>query len=682
MQLKKLKSVIASLLPSVLIFTLITTLDGSTVRAATGFVIDHTKVENPGEFIIDQAYLDTAREMDILFGHQSVGKVISYGEDPDGAGGGGIEDLANDPQYNGRYAIDLDGLNPDPDNDDIVVGWFDGDDPETGQNGIGEVHIGANYSPASKMAEFFDFVSRSDIQAEIDVAMMKFCYVDFHFYPDQGTYIWDQLQVDLSDGTTVYGYKGFMEYLESTFPNISFVWTTAPLTREDPQGDYGTNPDRADYNDAVRAYAATNGVILFDIADIESHYYDGSSFTYCYNETEKEYLCTPYVNGTGHPSADGAERLSRGVWWLLARIAGWDDGGATYEAPTAIFSSDVSGGEAPVTVTFDASASYDSDGTIVSYDWNFGDGNTGSGSTASHEYTTAGDFTVTLTVTDNDGATGTDSLTVNITENQIPVAVAASDVTSGDIPLAVNFDGSASYDTDGTIVNYDWDFGDGNTASGSTASNTYTGVGNYTVTLTVTDDSGATDSDTLTISAINSSGIFQEVNGQVVMEAEHYEQVIDRENPINNVMYSWDEDTSVAGYTGTAALQASPDVGGSLWQEYLYEDNATEARYRVNFQTAGTFYVWIRNLCDSGTSDSLHVGIDGVGSTSMDFGQSTSWKWSGNARTGGFAEVTVTEPGEHVINVWMREDGTRMDKIILTTTPYLYPSGDGPAETL
>ncbi|MDR9451713.1 MAG: PKD domain-containing protein, partial [Acidimicrobiia bacterium] len=60
-------------------------------------------------------------------------------------------------------------------------------------------------------------------------------------------------------------------------------------------------------------------------------------------------------------------------------------------------------------ITFDGSGSTDSDGTIVSYEWTFGDGGTGTGVSPTHIYATAGDWTVTLTVTDNDGAPDTDT---------------------------------------------------------------------------------------------------------------------------------------------------------------------------------------------------------------------------------------------------------------------------------
>ena len=75
--------------------------------------------------------------------------------------------------------------------------------------------------------------------------------------------------------------------------------------------------------------------------------------------------------------------------------------------PTASFTVTPTNGTVPLTVAVDASASSDSDGTITSYAWNFGDGATSSGTstTASHQYTVAGNYTITLTITDNNAAT-------------------------------------------------------------------------------------------------------------------------------------------------------------------------------------------------------------------------------------------------------------------------------------
>ena len=83
--------------------------------------------------------------------------------------------------------------------------------------------------------------------------------------------------------------------------------------------------------------------------------------------------------------------------------------------------------------------------------------------------------------------------------NQSPNASFTAGPTTGNLPLLVYFDGSGSDDPDGTISFYSWNFGDGATASGITTSHTYNSAGNYTATLTVTDDDGATDSSSIQI---------------------------------------------------------------------------------------------------------------------------------------------------------------------------------------
>jgi PKD repeat protein len=98
---------------------------------------------------------------------------------------------------------------------------------------------------------------------------------------------------------------------------------------------------------------------------------------------------------------------------------------------------------------------------------------------------------VTLTVTDDRGATGTYDGTVTVTTPPPNVAPTARFTMSGS-GLTADFDGSGSSDSDGSVTGYTWDFGDGATGSGVTASHTYTAAGTYTVRLTVTDDAGAT----------------------------------------------------------------------------------------------------------------------------------------------------------------------------------------------
>jgi len=161
-------------------------------------------------------------------------------------------------------------------------------------------------------------------------------------------------------------------------------------------------------------------------------------------------------------------------------------------SPTATFSYACTG----LTCNFSASSSNDPDGDITAYDWTFGDGSSASGLTTSHGYTTAGTYTVTLTVTDNQDATGSDSksVTVSSTSNTPPTA-SFSYSCSG---LSCTFDGSSSNDPDtgDSITQYTWDFGGSGTllGSGGIVKYDYDSSGTYTVSLEVTDGSSATGS--------------------------------------------------------------------------------------------------------------------------------------------------------------------------------------------
>jgi PKD repeat protein len=158
-------------------------------------------------------------------------------------------------------------------------------------------------------------------------------------------------------------------------------------------------------------------------------------------------------------------------------------------------------GPAPLTVTFDATASVDSDGTIINYFWDFGDGNTANGSTASHTYA-PGNYTAQLVVTDNLGGFSTDAEPISAT-NLPPVAAFTVTSSTGTAPLAITANAATSNDPDGSITSYAWDFDTagsfpGDTASGVTANHTY-GAGVYTARLTVTDNNGVTATTTRTI---------------------------------------------------------------------------------------------------------------------------------------------------------------------------------------
>ena len=116
--------------------------------------------------------------------------------------------------------------------------------------------------------------------------------------------------------------------------------------------------------------------------------------------------------------------------------------------------------------------------------------------TTSHTFTTAGTYNTKLTVVDSQGLSGDVSTPIVVIKalpaNVKPIAVIAASELSGGEPFAFTFDASQSSDSDGSITQYNWDFGDGTTGSGKTVLHTYTSADTYTVTLQVTDDRGDT----------------------------------------------------------------------------------------------------------------------------------------------------------------------------------------------
>ena len=167
-----------------------------------------------------------------------------------------------------------------------------------------------------------------------------------------------------------------------------------------------------------------------------------------------------------------------------------DNGGATSETstiihpnapPVAVFIFNCSG----LTCNFDASGSSDSDGTVASYAWSYGDGTIGSGVSATRTYATGATYAVTLTVMDNAGVTSQTTGIVNVNAPPLPL------FTSACGGLTCSFDATASSDPDGNIASYAWSFGDATTGSGAKVARTYAASGSYPVTLIVTDNGGA-----------------------------------------------------------------------------------------------------------------------------------------------------------------------------------------------
>ena len=236
----------------------------------------------------------------------------------------------------------------------------------------------------------------------------------------------------------------------------------------------------------VAAFTATPSPLAVSVDGSTSSDPDGTIASYAWNFGD---------GGTATGATANHTYTAPGTFTVALTVT--DNGGATNttsrqvtitanQNPVAAFTSTSNA----LVLSVNGSASSDPDGTVASYAWNFGDGGTATGATATHTYATPGTYTVGLTVTDNLGATNATSQQVTVTPaNQNPVA--AFTATPG--PLSVAVDGSTSSDPDGTVASFAWNFGDGGTATGATATHTYTAGGTYTVALTVTDNAGATN---------------------------------------------------------------------------------------------------------------------------------------------------------------------------------------------
>jgi len=196
-----------------------------------------------------------------------------------------------------------------------------------------------------------------------------------------------------------------------------------------------------------------------------------------------------------------AARWTGGI--LFAVLLATAIGGCTLlnTLPVASMLATPTQGEVPLTVVFDAWESTDSDGTIRSYRWDFGDGESDRGVTVEYTYPEIGSYIATLTVRDNAGGVSEATQLIEVTGpiNRPPTELSIDAApTTGFVPLIVSFIATAT-DPDGTIESYAWEFGDGATRTGPTVAHTYIAPGTYQATLTVTDDEGATATETVNI---------------------------------------------------------------------------------------------------------------------------------------------------------------------------------------
>lgn len=341
------------------------------------------------------------------------------------------------------------------------------------------------------------------------------------------------------------------------------------------------------------------------------------------------YIDGSFVGSATLPNAiqayDGYWRLGGDTSWggTSAYFAGKLDEFALYSAPltatqiAAHYAAGTAGpNAAPVAsftethsdldVSVDGTASHDPDGSIASVSWDFGDGSpvvTGTALTATHTYADAGDYTISLTVTDdaNAATTVTRSVTVTAPPNQVPAASFEATVNGSKVTV----DGSASSDPDGTIAGYSWDFGDTTAAqTGASATHTYAEAGDYTVTLTVTDDDGATATATKQVT------IEAQASGEVVAESASWRYYYGLTALPSGWVSSafddaaWTTGAAPIGY-GTSSLGTTLDVAAST------NDRPRAVYFRTDFTVADVSKVTSLELTGAG-DDGVVIYVNGV----------------------------------------------------------------------
>ncbi|MGV3768275.1 MAG: PKD domain-containing protein, partial [Chitinophagaceae bacterium] len=265
-------------------------------------------------------------------------------------------------------------------------------------------------------------------------------------------------------------------------------------------------------------------------------------------------------------------------------------------APVANAGSDITITLPANTATLNGTSSYDSDGSISSFNWSKVSGpsagtlSNGSSSSASVAGLVAGTYVYELTVTDNDGASSKDQVKITVNPapipNQAPVANAGSDIT---ITLPVNtatLNGGASYDPDGTLSTFKWVQVSGN-ANISNAGAMITAVtefkeGTYVFELTVTDNKGATAKDQVTVTVLPEPNKAPVANAgaDVSITLPQNLVVLDGSasyDPDGRIAaYSWAKLSGPSPFTIYNSNTASPTLPSLLEGTYVFELTVTD----------------------------------------------------------------------------------------------------------
>jgi len=166
-------------------------------------------------------------------------------------------------------------------------------------------------------------------------------------------------------------------------------------------------------------------------------------------------------------------------------------------------------------------------------------------------------------------------------------------------------------------------------------------------------------------------------DGLVCVEAENYHANIEVGG------HSWEETGPTGGFTGELGMHSPNGNGGH--GNSGYSTTSEQLDYNIEFVKTGTHYVWVKAWGANGSDDSCNLGLDGEETPNTDrmTGYNNNYRWYNHLMSQPeIPQIEITEAGLHTLNLWVREDGLIVDKILLTTNPDYVPPDDGPPESL
>ena len=317
-------------------------------------------------------------------------------------------------------------------------------------------------------------------------------------------------------------------------------------------------------------------------------------------------------------------------------------------------------------ITFNGSLSKDPDGAISSYRWDFGDGQTGTGVQVRHQYEAAGEYEVVLQVIDNTNASNnsdSDKLTVTVNEAPKPIITTKKAVCAGE---EVVLSAQNSIDSDGKIVHYRWNFGDGTTGEGQEVRHVYNAPGSYEVVLEVDDGRAISNSraQTSSVVTVNAAPVADAGFDRIVSPGEEIlfngSASVDRDGSLTSFSWNFDDGSQADEEQATHSYE----VPGKYQVTLLVTDNS-ETKCNAAEDTV-TVRVNASPVVDLKAARETFVGgaydaavFDATGSYDPD-GDPLIFLWNfgdGSSSYGSKVAHSFKDPGQYTVKLCV-DDGT------------------------